>query len=551
MSTITKITKESDILDENIRKLIIREILSVENNNRKHEAYKAYQCYKDNTKEYVVRMLKKQFDPETVDQMSYSITNLAFVRKAIDKLARVYKYGVERESDSEDATNAIKEASKISKVDQCFKKTNRYLKLTKNCLQYIVPKKIGFDDEEELYTIKPIAMPPYLYDVVELPDDREKLGVVILSDYIPTKDEVLYKKNPALRIQEADSTGNYPLSDQNDSVIADDPRDQKNNDGNFIFWSKNYHFTCNKHGEIISIETENPIGMLPFVNYAEDQDGCFWARGGEDLVDGGVTLNCMVTNIQHIAIQQGYGQIVMSGANLPRNLKIGPDKIVYLERKNTEEPEPKFEFATANPPLDQLRGLVEMYCALLLTTNNLSTSGVSTQLNGGSSFPSGIAMMLDKSESLEDIEDQRQIFIDNEPEFWKIYSEWHRLYKSQKLLEPSLDDISFPDNFEITVKFGQPKPIITEKERLEIIKQKLEMNLIGKLDALRSEYPNMDDEQLKKKLEELIEEKSLEVIEKSNNDNSPDPENEMDDDVEDTNQENDVNAEEKADEETE
>ena len=59
-----------------------------------------------------------------------------------------------------------------------------------------------------------------------------------------------------------------------------------------------------------------------------------------------------------------------------------------------------------------------MYIALYLTTNNLSTSGVSTQLSGGNTLPSGVALILDKAESLEDVQDQRQVFIDKEPDIF-------------------------------------------------------------------------------------------------------------------------------------
>ena len=501
-----KLASEQQLLNQDVRLAIIKEIQSNANRARKDEAYKRHQCYKDHTDRYVMGQLLKQFDASTVKEMSYAMSNLGIVRKVNDKLARVYKYGVSREAvDDEAATEAIQLAVKKCPIDECFKKTNRFLKLQKNCVQYIVPK--NYDLEGETKTIKPMVLPPYLYDAVMLEDDEQRAIAYVLSDYEPLElPEKLLGTGAQMMATETPNVHGknvieIPVYQSGDSPISHD--DDKRT---YVFWSDSFHFTCDSKGNIVSEgEIENPIGKMPIVNYAEDQDGDFYAQGGKDLVDGSVLVNSMITNINHIAITQGYGQIVMSGKDLPSSLKVGPNKVVKLSYMEGE-PKPEFSFATANPPLDQLRALVEMYVALLLTTNNLSTSGVSTQLNGTSTFPSGIAMMIDKAESMEDVEDQRQIFVDNEPKFWDIFASWHRVLKSQGVLCEELATVDFPEDMEISVQWGRPKAIETDKERLEVLKLKQEMGLISKLDMLRSEYPNLSDEELKAKLEAIMKE---------------------------------------------
>ncbi len=504
-----RLTSEDELMDIEIRKKIIEEINAPENQARKDEAFKRYQCYKDQTFLYVIAQLVKQFDPSTVREMSYAIANLGFVRKIVDKLARVYKYGVKREVvGDEAATEAMQVAVKESDVDKAFKKTNRFLKLEKNCIQYIVPKSY----DEDTKTIKAMVLPPYLYDAVELADDREKAVCYILSDY---SQRAPVESNSGWGVvgQASPTPGkhgnimSFPVyGNKKDEIIADVPSDQKEFAG-FVFWSDKYHFTCDASGEIISKDTVNPIEEMPIVNYAEDQDGAFWAIGGSDLVDGAILANSMITNINHIAITQGYGQLVMTGKGLPTQVKVGPNKAVKLEYAEGE-PAPTFDFKNAAPPLDELRALVEMYVALLLSTNNLSTSGVSSNLNGGVTFPSGVAMMIDKAESMEDVEDQRQVFIDNEPVFWDIYAKWHNYLKAQGELCESLAAITFPtEEMEISVQFEKPKAIESEKERLEVLKMKSDLGLIGKIDMLKGEYPDLSDEELKAKLEEIMQEK--------------------------------------------
>ncbi len=514
-----RLQNEDQLLDINIRAKIIEEIESPQNRARKDEHFKRYRCYKDDTDFYVIKKLLLQFDPETVQEMSYALSDIAFVRKIIDKLARVYKYGVTRSSDTEQVTQNIQELSKLLSVDKNLKKTNRFYKLCRNTLLYICPKSESFTQESKK-SLKVYPLLPFFYDAVEQYDDREKPGCIILSDYESEFDSAIYySMNPAAANRGRGVQVKYRIDTENgvDEVIADAPSDQKNystdkSHKTYVFWSDSYHFTCDSKGNIISEgDGTNPIGEMPFVNYAEDQDGSFWAFGGKDLTDGSVLLNSMITNVNHIGITQGYGQLVMTGENLPTAVKVGPNKLIRLEYKKDENPVPTLDFKSANPPLDQLKALIEMYAALLLTTNNLSTNGVSASLDSNQAFPSGIAMMLDKAESMEDVEDQRQVFVDNEPLIWAKIAKWMNVLKITGELSDELSPYMIPLEPEVKVKFGTPAVIQTDKERIETLKLKNEAGIVSKLDMLRSEYPDYTDEQLAEKLEEIMEEKQRAV----------------------------------------
>lgn len=508
-----QLKNEDELLDAGVRKKIIQAINGQENLRRKDQAYKAYQCYKDQTSRYVREQLIRQFDEDTVNESQYAVSNVSFLRKVVDKLARVYKYGVDRElweddKQLEDATETLKKIIDETDADRKFKKCNRYFKLFKNTLMYIRPKPVSEDKQ----TIKIDPLPPYLYDAVEMQDEREKAMAYVLSNYTP-RDHVsgnVITPTKAVVPGTTGRDGNYLDSqiykgDGIDQPIADTPGDEAGDQ--YVFWSTSYHFTCNSSGEIVSGEDiENPIEEIPAVNYAEDQDGSFWAIGGDDLVDGNVLVNSLITNINHIAISQGYGQLVVTGSNLPRQMKTGPNKAVLLEQQEGD-PTPSFEFKNASAPLDQLRSLVEMYVALLLTTNNLSTSGVQSNLQGGMAFPSGIAMMIDKAESMEDVEDQRQIFIDNEPHVWRVYAKWHELLKNKGELPEELAAVDMPSDFDLRVKFGQPKAIESEKERLDVLKIKKELGLISAVDMIKAEHPSLSDAEAEDKLKSILEEK--------------------------------------------
>jgi hypothetical protein len=82
-----------NILDINYRKQIIKEIEGDENKARKAEMKKRYDIFKDGSKEYVIKQLSKELEPDTVKEMIARTANLSFLKKIINKKAMVFKDG--------------------------------------------------------------------------------------------------------------------------------------------------------------------------------------------------------------------------------------------------------------------------------------------------------------------------------------------------------------------------------------------------------------------------------------------------------------------------
>lgn len=498
-----RLRTDTEILDQQIRKQIIEEIAGNENQARKDQAYKRYLSYKDKTSQFVVENLLKQFDKDTVNEMAYCIANISLVRKVIDKLARVYANGVRRKLIGNDqATENLNALEKELEFNAQIKKTNKFLKLQKNVAVYVKPCPYIEQEGVEKYKIKIEPLNPYLYDVVEDYNDRTKPLVYILSDFTYSN-----QTSQSLSNNQIASHAQLPqlkTSDGKDEKIADKPEDAKTNV--YVWWSKNYHFTTDQHGNILSQDIVNPINEIPFVNFAIDQDGQFWAEGGDDLVDGNILINSVMTHNQHVAITQGYGQFWMRGKNLPRNIKVGANKAILMEYQEGE-PSPEIGYATASPQIDALRSLVESYIALLLTTNNLSTSAVSSQLSSNQSAPSGIAMIIDKAESMEDVNDQRQIFIDKEPEIWEIVKKWIDLYGDN--LDESFKGLSLPEDLSeiFNIQFNDQPVIMSEQEKLNNFKMRKELGLDSQIDLIMKDNPQLDRQQAEDKLKEIMADK--------------------------------------------
>lgn len=508
-----RIKLESEILNIDVRKQLIEEIEGAENRARKNEAYKRYSCYKDKTSDYVIDMLLKQFDLSTIQEMRYSISNISLVRKVIDKLARVYSNGVQRSiTDDQAATEKLGKLESELDLNTAMKKTNRFLKLQKNMAVYVKPYP-EYDSAGKVLKncIELDVLNPYLYDVVENYYNRTEPLAFILSSFRPLATQASILDGLFRAVPSSQGVAGVTTQGNNrDEKIADSPIDeQAGEEKQYIFWSKNYHFTCNAQGEFIAGTTPDKVvhglGLCPIINFAIDQDGSFWAEGGRDLIDGAVLINALLSHTAHVGVTQGYGQFYATGENLPRQFKLGPSKAIVAEYKKDEQAEPKFGFLNANPQLDSLRSLIDMYVALLLTSNNLSTSGIATQLSGGVSLPSGIALVIDKAESLEDVQDQRQIFIDKEKDILLAVNAILKKYGAA--MEDELKDNALPENFEekYNLRFNDLTPIVSESEKLANLKLRKDLGIDNMIGLLMKDDPSLTEQQAEEKFKKILE----------------------------------------------
>jgi hypothetical protein len=507
--------KESDVLNKDFRAKVIEEILGNENKTRKAEHFKRYEVYHDRVAKYTEDLLLSQFDKSTVNEMKISMTNVSLCRKIVDKLARVYSAGVDRLLPSKRDQKKLDLLEKQLCFQSKMKKANRYLELHNNIWVTCLPKpnKDALGNVQS-YSLKLSILPPFLFDVIEDYDDRESAKCLIISNYDPGNNVVMYDSPERNGRRGYNQVGinSFQDGDGKDQIIADTPLDYDPKNQRYKWWTNTYHFVTSQSGEIIDGPEGllNPIGIIPGVALNKDQDGQYYSVGGSDLVDSCLLSNAMLTNQNHIAIQQGYGQAYMIGKDLPQNIRLGPTKVIKMEQSADGE-RSEFGFATANAPLAEMKELLTTQIALLLSTNNLSTSGVKVDLSKGADFPSGIAMMIDKSESTEDVMDQAQLFIDAEPSLLEVVMRWLSLYQDKGLLDEKLKDFNI-DIKDLQIKIHDPKPIESEGEKLENLKKRKELGISTMIDLIKLDNPQMTDAEAEKKLLQITEEKQKAML---------------------------------------
>ena len=281
-------------------------------------------------------------------------------------------------------------------------------------------------------------------------------------------------------------------------------------DRNFIFWTPEEHFTADANGTRLAESADaqdytNPIGMMPIVNLAQDRDNTPWAMQGGDQIDICLVAQLAMSDILSIAKHQGFSLLSIISEEEPRNLKIGLNRAIWLKATN-DAPMPSIQYVQASSPLDQYNKVVQDLIGLLLTTNDMSVNSI-----GGSAsaknITSGFQALIEMSDTLEVVEQQKPILKQAEKDAWKHIAAWHNwLFEMNALDEEERALGQFSDDFEIEISYRDAKPIESEQEKVATVKDLRALKLLTRKDAVRKLNPDLSDDQIEEKLHELDEE---------------------------------------------
>jgi hypothetical protein len=504
-----QITSEEMILDPVIRKLIIDEVINgAENIARKNCELRKHEIYRDQNKKWVMHaLLKEGYRPQTLARMENRAANISICKKIVNKLAQAYGGGLQRIAEDPQSQESIDLLANKLETNTALKKSDRYRQLFKNAAIQVIPVESREESSPEApkYKIAYKVLAPWEYDVIEDSLDKTKPMVFILTDF-PERHQFHYNSLQGSEGYRTAGDLKFNEGDAREQLIADSPSDASTSEQRrLIWWTSKHHFTTDSGGEIISgPDTDNPIGVLPFVNLAMDQDGAFWAKGGEDVVDGSILLNKQLTDINYITFNQGWGQLVIAAKDVPKQIVGGPDNAFIFDVKDGD-PTPQVFFASSNPPIAQWLETLRTTLSLLLSTNNLSPRAVSASLDV-SNAASGIALMIDQSEMTQDVQDVQQLYQDWENYLWRVTQKWHALYHGHQSLVPELQEIPPIDNPRVVLKFHQLRPVVSEAERLDALKKRQELGISSTVDLIMIDNPDLSRDEAVARAAEILEE---------------------------------------------
>jgi hypothetical protein len=116
--------------------------------------------------------------------------------------------------------------------------------------------------------------------------------------------------------------------------------------------------------------------------------------------------------------------------------------------------------------------------------------------------------MIRMSENIDDIEDQQEIFKDNEPLIFSILIAWHNLLLDQGVVDQELGALGKVDpSTTVYVEFPAPKRYMTDKEKLEILEKRKDLGLDSIIDSIMRDNPDLNREDAILKFKQVLEDK--------------------------------------------
>jgi hypothetical protein len=266
----------------------------------------------------------------------------------------------------------------------------------------------------------------------------------------------------------------------------------------------------NGSGEILSEDIINPIGILPFVDISVDKDSEFFVQHGNDVTDFALEIGALLSDLSNIHRLQGYAQAVISSSEKPKDLLIGPNRVLYLEKdSNGEGSDPTFQFVSPNPDLQSGLEMIDTIIKLFLTTKGLDQSTV-TGKGDAQKFSSGVDRFLAMVDKFEASQEDISLFRKAEMEVFNLMVSWSNLLQGvtdeQFKLEDKLNIARVNDKAEISIKFNKPQMLQSEVEKEDSVIKKMDKGLMSRVEAIM-EIREVEREEAEKIVTQIDEDK--------------------------------------------
>lgn len=450
-------------------KLIAESFNDQRNKTRIEEDFERFYIYSGQLLDIIRKAIRKEFkDRDTIEQLDKRIIPLNFLQKIINKSSVVYMANPDRKSKDKNLKDdkLIDLFSEPLMINQKFKWANRLFKLMKHTAiepfvdRYGIPRMRALPaqsytlySDDEVQPEKMTAFIKHLKVDCARPEDM-RLGVWTDDEYYII-----------------DGRGNPQLNEM---------------------------YSVTK-----TTDTKNPFGVIPFTYISDNDDGQLMPLSDDDLKSIQIAINIILTDQSFISKFATFSGLAVFGAEGDKEFVYSPNSIMFLPA------EAKVEVIKPQADIDMMIKFVEKIVVWLMSTKNLKTSDIQEQ----SQDMAGIAKKIDEATTtMEERQDQVEFFTNGEKSFWDLFA--HKMlpfWKKANMLDSKYNQ-TFSEQFELSIQFNQPAPMLSLKDRIEEQKGLLEMGMTTEFDAMKALRPHLDDEQIKIELALIKKEKQISMV---------------------------------------
>jgi hypothetical protein len=464
--------EQVNLLDPVIRKEIIDEIGGAENVSRKRFEQRKFDIYRNRQAQYVLERLRDEFGPKSVSQMR-KVLSINPLPRIIQEQASLYANEPTRHfSDaSEQETETLEQLYHYCQVDQNMRLANRYYKLHDQAFLYVVPSD-GY--------IYPRPLTPKDIDVIPDANNPEKAYAYILNVW----NMDLY--NTYISQSNISEGWSYYSNDSVNQKIADDSDRDKILE-RYVVWTAEMHFTMDGYGQIIGEIVDNPIGELPFIDISLEKDFQFFVSRGNQAAEFVIDLLSQLSDLANVSRLQAYAQAVISSVEEPKNITVGPGKVMWLKLDpNSPDAKPSFAFESPSADLNGGLEIINAQLKIFLSSIGLDATIVSGDTQA-KAFSSGVDHLLANLDKFQASKQDMDLFRNVETQLFHLMVKWNNIMQpvsGEGELDPEIKGSQISDKVEFEIKYDEPISVQTQSEKEDSTLKLLDAGLLSKKNAL-------------------------------------------------------------------
>lgn len=445
---------------------------SPERKQRRSLYWQMYRALNGGLYDLLKEAIRKEFkNPQAVSELEGRLVPINILKKVTKKLAAVYTEAPVRApvDESTDDQELLEDYEDITKINIRQKQANRYLELfQKNLKELFASPKDG-----KVY-IK--NLPPYSYEVFNLEHpDKSQPDIIckIVSDGADKNEQVFYWY----------SDESFWITDGAGIVKADSMAIMANPTG------------------------KNPAKTLPFIYKCKSTDGVDPIMD-DSLFRVSIAIPIVLTDLFFACKYQCWSLIYTIGVK--GEINRNPSSIIALDFADSSVDggrDPIIDSIQPTVDSDKVISMVEATLNLFLSSLGLS-GGTLSLGTSAQDVVSGVSKILDNAEVIEGKKDQQDDMLDDENMTWEKITQLIPYWRRNQLL---IDDLNreFSKTFRVSISFKEPKPMLSEKDALDIADKKIKMHVTTWTRVLKEQNPDYTDDQIENLKQDILDEMEM------------------------------------------
>jgi hypothetical protein len=252
------------------------------------------------------------------------------------------------------------------------------------------------------------------------------------------------------------------------------------------------------------MDGSNPYGSKPFM-YANKSQNLVMPKLQVDDLEMALLVPLLLTDLNYAAKFQAFSMFVATDIDA-QDIEISPNVVLHLKSDPTGD---KPSFTTIKPDVDisEVLSLSASEISLWLSSKGIRP-GALAQV-GPDQFSSGISKMIDESDTYESRMEQIELYKDFEADFWdKLLKVMHPIWVASGLID---NRTIFSPSASVVTSFKDPQPLKSRIEVINEVKELIDNGLESRKGALKTLFPDWDDDQIEAKLQEIDDEAKVKV----------------------------------------